>query len=189
MPQHEIYGVADAAVKHYIASSNGYFINDASVSNPATDIFAITGSASKTILVYGVEVTMSAPNNTGTFEELYLVRRSSLGTGGTAFTDFHVLNLDRVPGVATATVRGWLVSPTALGTLLGVVTQKPIASTATDKPSETQVLLETPFRGSATPGVPLIGSSDTLAVRVGRIGRSVPAGGYPFSINVHWVEF
>lgn len=83
----------------------------------ATDVFTITGSATKTIRITSLIVT-GTQTTLGTVP-FDLVVRSSTNTGGTSVSRTKV-PLDSTSAAATATVRSYTANPTA-GTLVGSV--------------------------------------------------------------------
>jgi hypothetical protein len=83
----------------------------------ATDIFTITGSASKTIRV--ITIAMSATQTAGARRDVQLVKRSTANTVGTS-TAPAVVPHDSSDPAGTATVLAYTVNPT-LGALVGLV--------------------------------------------------------------------
>lgn len=98
------------------AASSAFFTAAAS----PTDVFTVTGSASKTVKILKVYVALSnsamvlgAPN------QFAVVKRSSANTGGTS-TSITPVPLDS-NDTATATAANYTANPTGLGTLAGQV--------------------------------------------------------------------
>lgn len=81
----------------------------------ATDVFTISGSATKTIRIYRVLFYLSA--TTGSTATIIGLRRSSLNTAGTS-TLLTGIAHDTTNSAATAVVRSYTANPT-LGTLVG----------------------------------------------------------------------
>lgn len=88
-----------------------------------TDVFTITGSASKTILIKSISFT--ANQTIPGWTNLILVRRSTANSGGTSTTQTNVA-LDTNNAASTATVRSYTANPT-LGTLVGNLRSEKIA--------------------------------------------------------------
>ena len=81
----------------------------------ATDVFTISGSATKTIRIYRVLFYLTA--TTGSNATIIGLRRSSLNTAGTSTLLTGVAH-DTTNAAATAVVRSYTANPT-LGTLVG----------------------------------------------------------------------
>jgi len=92
-------------------SASNVFVLPAS----ATDVFTISGSATKTIRIYRVLFYLTA--TTGSNATIIGLRRSSLNTAGTSTLLTNVTHDTNNP-VATAVVRSYTANPT-LGTLVG----------------------------------------------------------------------
>lgn len=84
----------------------------------ATDIFTISGSATKTIRVTKISIDGLAV--TGGNFTVQLIKRSSANTGGTSTTATDVPH-DSNNAAATAVVRAYTVNPTVLGTQVGLL--------------------------------------------------------------------
>lgn len=176
----------------FVAASNYFFINDASLANPATDVFTLRGSATRTVIVQGVKVVLSVPNDSSPAENLFLVRRSSVGTGGVQTAPFNAFGLSQSTATATATAFGWLTSPTVLGTFVGNIDMSPTASLAAvspQDPHDAATLLTVPFTVAGAPsGITLPTVNDCVSVNLGEVGRALPAGGMPMFVAVYWSE-
>lgn len=105
---------SDGAKKTYSAAISG-LVSAAS----ATDIFAITGSASKTIRILSVGVGGTTSAGSGITVNMTLVKRSSADTAGTSTTLTNV-PYDSANGAATAVVKAYTANPT-LGATVGSV--------------------------------------------------------------------
>lgn len=100
----------DGAEATYTASILG--LVPASLS---TDIFEISGSATKTIKVRRIRVT--GTRTTSASHDTILLKRSTLNSGGT-FTNPIMVRHDTNNNLATAAVKAYTANPT-LGTLIG----------------------------------------------------------------------
>ena len=143
-----------------------------------TDIFTITGSASKTIRITKIVVSGLA-TTAGQLNPL-LVRRSAANTGGTS-TAPTPLKRDTNDAAASATLALYTANPTvgtAVGTLdscrlfLALATATPYACRFEFGVNNDKMLI-------------LRGTSDILAINFA--GAAVPAGGI-VDIDVEWVE-
>jgi hypothetical protein len=145
----------------------------------ATDIFIITGSATKTIRVLKIEIY--ATQSTAGVANIFLVKRSTANTGGTFVTGTKVPH-DSNFAAATATVGNYTASPT-LGTLVGNIKihrgMIPATATALNNPIATWTF------GNASGGaIVLRGTNELLAVNL----NGVTISGGVFVIRVEWTE-
>lgn len=101
----------DGAKATYSASASFTFAAS------ATDVFTITGSASKTIRIRKIIYYVTATS--GANATVQVIRRSTANTGGTSSTRTAVA-WDTTNSAATATVRSYTANPT-LGTTVGPV--------------------------------------------------------------------
>lgn len=144
----------------------------------ATDIFTITGSASRTIKI--TRVAVSATQTTGGTVNVSLLKRSTANTAGTS-TAVAAVAHDSTSAAATATVLAYTANPT-LGTIVGsaIRTNKLFVSTATatgddkvwtfgDRPSQCPVLR---------------GTTQVIAVNL----NATTVTGGSFAINIEWTE-
>lgn len=86
----------------------------------ATDVFVISGSATKTIRITNISFSMTTTSGSGGAINLSLIKRSSANSGGT-FASSTVVPHDSANASATATVVSYTANPTSLGTTVGVV--------------------------------------------------------------------
>jgi hypothetical protein len=135
-----------------------------------TDVFAIVGSATKTIDV--VRMAITTVQTTAGMNAWSIVKRSTASTGGTSAVVTAVPVNDSMPA-ASAVVRQATANPT-LGTLIGSVwsgrVPSPVASSAVLGLIEQGV--DFASRGMAP--VTLTGTTDALAWNFG--GAALPAG-------------
>lgn len=92
-------------------------VNALAVAAAATDVFTITGSASKTIRI--TEVRMFNTQTTSSNQVVLLIKRSTANTGGTS-TAQTAVSMDSNDTAATATVLAYTANPT-LGTTVGTI--------------------------------------------------------------------
>ncbi len=85
------------------------------VAASASDVFTISGSATTTIKIYRISLYLTA--TAGSNATVFLIRRSSLNTGGTSTLLTNVA-LDTNNVASTAVVRSYTANPT-LGTSVG----------------------------------------------------------------------
>ena len=142
-----------------------------------TDIFSITGSASKTIKIHSIQIDATA--TAAAVVAVFVVKRSTANTAGTS-TAPTVVPLDSASATGTATVLAYTANPT-LGTLVGNVrSEKLLVSTATTS-GETLLIN---FGDSLGSPIVLRGVSQVLAFNLNAVSLT---GG---SVNcfVEWTE-
>lgn len=146
----------------------------------ATDVFTLTGSATKTIRVTRIEITGSTTAGSGISVNLSILKRTTANTGGTT-SNLVELAHDSNSAAATATAVAYTVNPTLLGTSAGTyravrasfgtagLTAAPYIWQFGDRPSQSIVLR---------------GTSEILAINLGTITIT---GGI-LAISVEWTE-
>jgi hypothetical protein len=145
--------------------------------NLATDIFTITGSATKTVRINRIRI--KATQTTAGVGNIYLLRRSTANTAGTSTTLTNTTH-DSTNVAATATVRSYTANPT-LGTLVGNLRiEKLFISTTSTTPTEAL------FEFGNRPGqcIVLRGITEVLAVNL----NGVTFTGNSFAISIEWTE-
>lgn len=146
----------------------------------ATDLFGITGSASKIVRV----TRFSANFLAGAVSRLpiALIKRSSNNAGGT-IVNANIVPLDSTNPAATATVNGYTANPTTLGTNLGDVRKTrvlvPVGTTAVDEFQE-----EFCFGNSIAQPVVLRGTTESLWLNLG----AANGAGTSVVCYVEWTE-
>lgn len=144
----------------------------------ATDVFTLTGSATKTIRVTKVEVSGIA-TAAGAFT-IQLLKRSTADTAGTSSTPTRVPH-DSTSGAATATVLAYTANPTT-GNLIGLVGLRKITlTTAAGGLVNVPQYLDYTRNEKA---VILRGTSEVLAVNL----NGVTVTGGAFDVAVTWTE-
>jgi len=164
---------------------DGYKATYAAASAPftaaatATDIFTITGSATKTIRVTRIEIT--GTQTTGLNQNILLLKRSTADTAGTSAAVTAVPQDTNNPA-ATATVLSYTANPT-LGTLVGNIRADkyliPAPGTLTGNPP----LIWT-FGDRPEQALLLRGTAQVLAVNL----NGATLAGNSFTISVSWTE-
>ena len=146
-----------------------------------TDIFTLTGSATKTIVI--TKVFMQGVQTAAGSHDMIFLLRSAANTGGTSTTITGV-PLDSNDAGATATCRAYTANPSGLGTLIGnfwVLTLLLRASgTATINVSYQQQ-----FSDLGDQGITLRGTSQVFAIN----GGSASFGaGAQINFCIEWLE-
>jgi hypothetical protein len=152
----------------------------------ATDIFTLTGSATKTIRITRVSVSATSSAATAAALDCVLLKRSTANTAGTS-TNPTKVPYDSASAAATATVNAYTANPTT-GTLVGNFhVQKliqPLATyTATDFPPMQPIIWEFGIRPSQA--IVLRGTGEVFAVNLNGVTATATAS---FDISIEWTE-
>jgi hypothetical protein len=154
------------------------------VAASATDIFTITGSASRTVRI--LRISLSAWKTAVSSEQILLIKRSTANSGGTSATLTAVPH-DSTNAAATATVRSYTANPT-LGTAVGTIRSVKLpVPTQTPSNAQSQTgysVKEWEFGKHSGQAVVLRGTSEVLAVNL----NAVTVAGSNFSIDVEFTE-
>ena len=145
----------------------------------ATDIFTITGSATKTISINRIDI--NGVQTTAGQASILLIKRSTADTGGTP-TAITKVPLDSLSTASSATVLAYTANPTvgtAIGTLSSTRIFLPGATTASDAQG-----MSIPYGGLGGQQLTLRGISQVLAVNLN--GATVAGGS--LNINIEWTE-
>ena len=151
-------------------------VNFSAANNP-TDIFTITGSATKTVKV--TKITVTASQTTSSQRDVLLIKRSTANTGGTSTTQTAVPN-DSTNTAATAVVRAYTANPTT-GTTVGTLKSRKLFIGTTTANSD-ELLWE--FGTGELQPIILRGVNEVLAVNM----NGVTSAGDLYNINVEWTE-
>lgn len=145
-----------------------------------TDIFTITGSASKTIRVTKIVVGGLA-TTAGQLNPL-IIRRSTANSGGTS-TAPTPLARDTLNSAATATLALYTANPASLGTTVGTLDScRLFLQTATGGAPDVCAFT---YGVNDDQLVTLRGTTDSLSINFA--GAAVPAGGI-VDFDVEWTE-
>lgn len=158
----------------YSAASDGF-----TVASTPTDVFTITGSASKTIRIHKIKVSGTTTSGSAIKLKISLVKRSTADSGGTSVSDT-VVPHDSNNNSGTATVSHYTANPT-LGTTVGVVRSEQLGITNQGLSGGT---VEWIFNESPHQPLVLRGTSQQLGINFG----STSVTGSVISISVEWSE-
>lgn len=166
----------DAATGAITRSTYSAAITNLVSATLATDILTINGSASKTIRVTKISIDGLAV--TGGNISVFLIKRSTVNTGGTSTTLTNVPH-DSANAAGTAAVKAYTVNPTVLGTAVGTVRSNRvfISGGATTASAEDEQRF-----GDLGQGIVLRGTSESLCLNLAGVTINSP------SLNV-WVEW
>jgi hypothetical protein len=145
-----------------------------------TDIFTITGSATKIIRVY--QLLISTTQGSNGMNSWLVIKRSTPNTGGTSSL-ITTVPLDSINAPATATIRQYTANPT-LGNLVGNMLSFKLPALATNAATVNPFLI---FDFSKAYGRPLTlrGTGDVVALNFN--GIALP-NGLSINCSVLWAE-
>lgn len=164
----------DISKNSYSACASG-FVPPAA----ATDVFTITGSATKVIRVTRIELSGTTTAGSGTDVNCSLIRRSTPDSGGVRVADT-VVSHDTTNPSGTATVGHYTTNPT-LGTSLGAIRAVRLPIATVGAPAST---VDWDFGVRPSQAVVLRGTSEQLCVNFG--GGTIT--GPVITIYVEWTE-
>ena len=159
-------------------------VNALTIALLATDIFTITGSATKTVKIRSIHI--SGVQTSASYQDILILKRSTANTAGTSVTQTNI-PYDSTDAAATAVVRSYTANPT-LGTLVGRMANKkfymPIAIPGNNGQFGPDNYVEFNYGGNFDKEVVLRGTSEVLAVNF----NGVTAAGSNMNINIIWTE-
>lgn len=155
-------------------------INTVTLAASPTDIFTITGSATKTIRILQVNFTGSTTSNSGNLSDVRLIKRSTANSGGTSTTPV-VVPFDSTSPAGTAVVTSYTANPT-LGTTVGILKANRVRFQNDGGGSSPLVTWE--FGNRPGKAIILRGTSEVLAINLN--GVSITGGIY--SCDIEWTE-
>jgi hypothetical protein len=143
----------------------------------ATDIFTLTGSATKTIRVLRLGISgIGGSTNNFAYQ---VIKRSTANTGGTSTTPTAVPH-DSNDAAATATVRAYTANPT-LGTAIGTIRAFRFATTASNTLDSSY---EEDFGMGPEKAIVLRGTSEVFALNL----NGVTITGSSLDLFIEWSE-
>jgi hypothetical protein len=146
-----------------------------------TDIFTISGSASKTIRVLLVDFT--GTQTTGAARDILLLKRSTANVGGT-LTNPTAVPHDSNDVAASATVHAYTVNPTTLGTLVGVIRSEKVFVATTGGGNTMVGDFFNDFGIRPSQALVLRGINESICINL----NTTPSIGSTFNINIEWTE-
>jgi len=155
-----------------------------------TDLVTIFGSGTKTIRVLKLEI--GTTNTAAGSQQYFVVKRSAVNTGGT-FVAATAVTKDSTDGTsATATVGHYTANPSALGTAVGTILTKRLASPVAVPASFAGVAIDAghDFAQDSpgnTPGKQLTLSGTGQGYAINFNGAALVAGQTHY-YNVEWTE-
>lgn len=161
----------------YKATYSASVANLVAMATAPTDIFTLTGSATKTIRV--TRVTINGTQTTASQITIILLKRSTANTAGTSTAQAAVAH-DSNSVAATGTVLAYTANPT-VGTLVGNLrSRKVIVGAATGISDE----FITEFGTRNCQAVVLRGTGQVFAINL----NAATIAGSSFNISIEWIE-
>lgn len=154
----------------------------------ATDIFTITGSATKVIRVTHIEIWATTTAATAAALDVLLLKRSTADTAGTSTGSPTPVPHDINAPAVSATVLAYTANPT-LGSIVGTAIrnsklfQTLATYTATEFPTPIGLIWD--FGNRPGSAIVLRGIADVLAINLNAISASA---GALFDISIEWTE-
>lgn len=170
----ELLSVPIAEAKRQSFSATAIF---AAAASP-TDVFTITGSASKTVKILSFYYTATKTANG--FGNVVLIRRSAANTGGTSATPT-IAKLDSTNATATAVVRNYTANPSALGATAGGIFSTRFFYSGLSAFGD-KIILN--FDSGTVQPITLRGTSELLAVNLGAATQA----GNSIAASITWSE-
>ena len=171
--------VEDGAKSTYSAAVQGL-----NIANSATDIFTITGSATKTVRI--TKIGISGTQTTGMLQDLLLIKRSSAPVGGTSTTPA-IVSYDSNSAAGTAVARAYTSNPTTLGTSIGIIKVAKLlinqVSGGPGGPSSPQDIVWT-FGAGPSQALVLRGIAQQISINY----NGQTSAGSSFDLFVEWTE-
>ena len=160
------------------ASYSAAIVGLVAAATAPTDLFTISGSASKIIRITRIAITAS--QTTAAQRDVLLIKRSTANTGGTSTSPAGVPH-DSTSAAATAVVRAYTANPTGLGTAVGTIRSRKVFVTTPSLNSDEMIV---DFGTRPAQAVVLRGVAETLAINL----NSVASAGSLFDISIEWTE-
>lgn len=171
------FSLLDGTKATYIASKTGL----AAATSSATDIFTVTGSASKTVRITRLGISATVATAAATIDIVLLVR-STANSGGTSTGSPTLVPYDSNSSAATATVLSYTANPTT-GNLVGNVGAFKLFMNVAATGTSDKVVLD--FGNRPAQAIVLRGTSQVFAVN---LNSQTTTNATSFDIFVEWTE-
>lgn len=191
VPMQVQVAVGSAVMGHVIIDANTIATYAASITGlvPAascTDLFTLTGSASKTIRIMRVMVSATTTSATPVTNDVVFLVRSTANSAGTS-TNPTAVPYDSNDAAASATINAYTANPTTgnlVGNILVAKLQPTLATfTATDFPSQAPLVVQFGITDSKPPV--LRGATQVFAVN---LNGATPTATASWDISIEWTE-
>jgi hypothetical protein len=187
----QVVPVTQVAKQTYAAGITNLGGVGAPIATTPTDIVTITGSATKVVKVRKVHISGIA--TIGAQIDVFLIKRSSANSGGTAVT-VNKVPYDSLNAAATATVVYYTANPSTLGGTVnaGTISQSmlylcpsTVGAASASGPLTSGNYIDIEFKDGDKQPLTLRGTSEVLAINLN--GITVPAG-TNLEIDIEWTE-
>lgn len=147
-----------------------------------TDVFTITGSATKTVKI--TRIYLTGTQTTGDTSDVLLIKRSTANTAGTSTTPT-VVPYDSNNAAGTAVVRAYTANPT-LGTAVGTLASYSMFIPAPQPANGNSPFITPDLFAVVRPSQPIVlrGTAQVLAINF----NSVTVTGNAMNIIIEWTE-
>lgn len=145
----------------------------------ATDVFTITGSATKIVKITRIEVSGTTSSGSGIGVNVQIIKRSTANSAGTSSAATSV-PMDSNDAAGTATVRSYTANPT-LGTAVGTIISSRMSFVTTGQNSDNR---EWSFGNRAAKPIVVRGTSQVVAVNLNVATITGPVMG----ATIEWTE-
>ena len=170
--------VATSPLDGYKASYSAAITGLAAAATP-TDVFTLTGSATKIIRV--TRMGISGTQTTSAVRDVQVIKRSTANTGGTS-SAITAIKHDSNDAATTGTVLAYTANPT-LGTTVGVIRTIKMDVEATNLVGASDHF-ELTFGNGPSKGLVLRGTSEVLAINL----NAVTSNGNSWNFYIEWTE-
>jgi hypothetical protein len=167
------------SVSQQTAVTYGASVTGLVMANTPTDVFTITGSATKTVRIK--RISLDGTQTTATHRVVQLIKRSTANTAGTSTTRTAV-SFDSTSAAATATVLAYTANPTT-GTAVGTLHSELLFIGTTTSAVEDKFVFETMKNGLAQEII-LRGTNEVLAINM----NAVTSAGNSMNASIVWTE-
>jgi hypothetical protein len=160
-----------AGLTTYVAVGSG------TLASTPTDIATLSGNATNTVIVTGVEVTCT--QTTSGINDIFLTKHSAADTGGTSIA-MTTIPLDSGNAAAVSAPLWYTANPT-VGTTLGAVDRAKLAFLTTTTAAPADIYIWRPTMGQS---VVLRGTAQQLGINL----NGATTGGAACNVTFRWIE-
>jgi hypothetical protein len=167
-------------VKTGVVQTYGAAIAGFAYAASGTDIFTISGSATRTVRIKHISIDGTQTSTSA--RSVILIKRSTANTGGTSVI-LTAVPYDSMNSTATAVVRYYTANPTTLGTSIGSFHNEKLIIGATNS-ADSDALIFSTLDSSSSQDITLRGSNEFLCVNM----NGVTSAGNSMNIDIMWTE-
>ena len=175
VPLGGVLTVQSAEPPTYSATANAFV----PIATAATDVFTISGSATKIIRIHKVRVSATTTSGSAIKLTVAAIKRSTANVGGTSAVVANVSH-DSLDAAGTAVARSYTANPTTLGTAVGTVRGDATSVAANGILN----ILEWIFNDVTSKPLVLRGVAENFCINFGGASITGPVA----SVSVEWSE-